>query len=138
MPYISLIISFVFRVLCRRWTLKRSALYVVLKHSFFNHLPLANYGICGRKEFFFSNSPLVSYGIVYCILAMVAWFKGNKFFICHPRTGFFSTSFSRLKLRFKDDMICCFAVEKTGTKVEYVSLISFFIGFQGTSWKIRS
>ena len=33
-PYISLIIFFVFRILCRRWALKRSALYVVLKHSF--------------------------------------------------------------------------------------------------------
>ena len=33
-PYITLIIFFVFRVLCRRWALKRWALYVVLKHSF--------------------------------------------------------------------------------------------------------
>ena len=33
-PYISLIIFFVFRVLCRKWTLKRWTLYVVLKHSF--------------------------------------------------------------------------------------------------------
>ena len=60
------------------------------------------------KTFSFTDSPLVGYGIVYCILAMVTWFKEinilyfSDFSNLDIKASSFSTGFALLKLRSKD------------------------------------
>ena len=62
-----------------------------LKAFFFNHLPLASYGICCLiKHSFFSDSRLVTYGIVVCILAMLAWLREIIFHRSLQNRFFFS------------------------------------------------
>ena len=64
--------------------------------------------ICSLKTFSFTDLPLASYSIVYCILAMVTWFREINilhfldFPSLHIKAGSFSTGFALLKLRSKD------------------------------------
>ena len=64
--------------------------------------------VCCLKTFSFTDSPLNGYGIVYCILAMVTWFREINilYFLdvsnLQIKAGSFSTGFALLKLRSKD------------------------------------